>query len=329
MVIKAGIIGTGIGLKHYEAIHNFRGSKVKTIVEINKKKIAKLRKKFPNLKISTNENDIFNDKDINLVSIASYDNYHFKHILKALKNNKNIIVEKPMCLNIQELKIIKNMLKKKKIKMISNLVLRKNSLFKQLKKIVKNDKIYYIEGDYLWGRKSKLFEWRSKVKNYTSTLGAAIHIFDLILWITGQKPVSVMTFGNNIACNNTVFKKESFLIYILEFKNNLIAKVTANLACSYKHFHEIKIFGEKNTLVHSLPSTYKFTPKKKMNILKKIKNSYPENFNKKKLIQDFIQNVNKNTASIMSHQDQFDLMSLCFAADKSFKNNKKVKIKYI
>ena len=86
-----------------------------------------MRKKFPNLKISTNENDIFKDKDINLVSIASYDNYHFKHILKALKNNKNIIVEKPMCLNIQELKIIKNMLKKKRIKMISNLVLRKSS----------------------------------------------------------------------------------------------------------------------------------------------------------------------------------------------------------
>ena len=87
MIFKAGIIGTGIGLKHLEAIHNFRGNKVKTIVEINKKKISKLRKKFPNLKISDNENDIFNDKEINLVSIASYDNYHFKHILKAIKSH--------------------------------------------------------------------------------------------------------------------------------------------------------------------------------------------------------------------------------------------------
>ena len=47
MVIKAGIIGTGIGLKHYEAIHNFRGSKVKTIVEINKKKSLNLGRNFP------------------------------------------------------------------------------------------------------------------------------------------------------------------------------------------------------------------------------------------------------------------------------------------
>ena len=113
MHIKVGIIGTGIGLKHLEAINNFKGSKVKTIVEMNKKKITKLKKKFPQQDISTDENKIFNDKEINLVSIASYDNYHFKHVIRALNNNKNIIVEKPLCLNIEELKKVKRILKKK------------------------------------------------------------------------------------------------------------------------------------------------------------------------------------------------------------------------
>ena len=32
--------------------------------------------------------------------------------------------------------------------------------------------------------------------------------------------------------------------------SSTIAKVTANLACSYNHFHEIKIFGKKNTSYH-------------------------------------------------------------------------------
>ena len=39
-----------------------------------------------------------------------------------------------MCLKITELKKIKTYLKKYKIKMISNLVLRENSLFKKIKK---------------------------------------------------------------------------------------------------------------------------------------------------------------------------------------------------
>ena len=32
------------------------------------------------------------------------------------------------------------------------------------------------------GKKKKLFGWRSKVKEYTLTLGAGIHITDLVNW---------------------------------------------------------------------------------------------------------------------------------------------------
>ena len=46
--------------------------------------------------------------------------------------------------------------------MASNLVLRVNSLFKDFKRRIKKNRIYYIEGDYLYGRKEKLFGWRSK-----------------------------------------------------------------------------------------------------------------------------------------------------------------------
>ena len=47
MKITAAIIGTGIGIKHLEAIEGYRGSKVLMICEKNKKKIIKLKKKIP------------------------------------------------------------------------------------------------------------------------------------------------------------------------------------------------------------------------------------------------------------------------------------------
>ena len=49
-MIKAAIIGSGIGLKHFEAIHNFQNSKVLIICEKNLAKIN-LLKKFPKIKI--------------------------------------------------------------------------------------------------------------------------------------------------------------------------------------------------------------------------------------------------------------------------------------
>ena len=114
MKIKAAVIGTGIGLKHFEAIENYKNSKVEVICETNKKKINYLKKKFPNKIVTSDENDIFKNKKINLVSIASYDNDHYSQIIKSIRSNKNIIVEKPMCLNLLQLKKIYKLIKKKK-----------------------------------------------------------------------------------------------------------------------------------------------------------------------------------------------------------------------
>ena len=114
MKIVAAVIGFGIGKKHVDAIDSHKYSKVKTICEKNKQKVLQLKKKYRSKIIVTNEDKMFKDKSINLVSIASYDEYHYNQILKCIKYNKHIIVEKPMCLNEKQLIDIKKKLKKKR-----------------------------------------------------------------------------------------------------------------------------------------------------------------------------------------------------------------------
>ena len=87
MKINAGIIGMGIGQKHFDAIEGCKNSIVKIICEKDPKKIKKLKKKYPNKLITSDENKIFSDKSVNLVSIASYDNFHFKQIVKSIHTN--------------------------------------------------------------------------------------------------------------------------------------------------------------------------------------------------------------------------------------------------
>ena len=91
MKIIAAIIGMGIGQKHLEAIDNYKNSKVKIIYEKNKNRIKELRKKYPNKIVTSKEDEIFFDKEVNLVSIASYDQFHFNQILKCFKYKKNMI----------------------------------------------------------------------------------------------------------------------------------------------------------------------------------------------------------------------------------------------
>ena len=327
MKIVAAIIGMGIGQKHLEAIENYKNSKVKVICEKNKQKIKKLKTKYPNKIVTSDENDIFFDKQVNLVSIASYDQFHYDQILKCFKHKKHMIIEKPLCLNSNQLKKIYFLSKKNKdIKITSNLVLRTNSLFKNFKKKISKKKIFYIEGDYIWGRKEKLFGWRSKIKEYSITLGAGIHIIDLINWLTGLKPISVYAVGNNKVTKGTSFKKDSLITMIFNFPYNILVKVSANGAAIYNHYHEIKIFLENQTLVNSRMGSYVITKNK----ISKVKADYPDKKNRKKLIQNFIDTINtKNKKPLISLKEQIDLMTICFAVDKSVKLNKKIKINYL
>ena len=326
MKVKAAVIGMGIGEKHLKAIDGFLGSEVKIICEKDKKKIQMLKKKYPNKMITSNEKSIFLDKQINLVSIASYDDNHYGQIVKCLRFNKNIIIEKPMCLNSNQLKNIYKLIKKKNIKMTSNLVLRVNALFKNFKKRINKEKVYYIEGDYIYGRKKKLFGWRSKIKQYSLTWGAGVHIIDLINWLTDLKPKSVYATGNKKATKGTVFKKNSMIVMMFEYPKDIIVKITANGAAIFDHFHELKIFSDNQTLVNSKLGSYIVKKGK----TKKILANYPDKQNRKKLIRNFIETlIKKNIKPIISVKEQVDLMSICFAVDKSVKLNKKIKINYL
>ena len=85
---------------------------VKLICDFDSDKLHNFSKKYPFLNTTTNPEDVLNDAEINLISVASYDNYHCEQILKALENNKNVFVEKPLCQDESELKKIINALRK-------------------------------------------------------------------------------------------------------------------------------------------------------------------------------------------------------------------------
>jgi predicted dehydrogenase len=231
-----------------------------------------------------------------------------------------------MCLNLNQLRNINRLIKLKKINMTSNLVLRVNSLFKNFKKKIDNNKIYYVEGDYIWGRKKKLFGWRSKIKQYSLTLGAGIHIIDLINWLTGLKPKTIYAAGNKKATKGTSFKKNSMIVMIFEYPKNILVKITANGGAIFNHFHELKIFSKNHTLVNSRLGSFVV----KNNKLTKINSTYPDKKNRKKLIRNFIETlIKKNIKPIISIKEQIDLMTVCFAVDRSVELNKKIKINYL
>ncbi len=324
--IYAAIIGLGVGLKHFDAIKSSKNSEVIGIFDFDIKKSIALKKKYPYLKIYKNENEIFNDDKINLVSIASYDEHHFRQISKSFKVGKNFIIEKPICTSRSEFRKLKKLIKKNKnVKFISNLPLRTEPIFKFFKKKIKqHNKIYYIEADYLWGRSKKLFHWRAKSRNYSVINGAAIHMIDIIIWLMNMRPTHVFTSSNDIGTTRTKFKKNSFSVIMLYFKNGIIAKITANACSVSPHNHNVSIYSKNYTLRNDIYDRYIISKKGKKN-LSNIK--YPNKGERNKLIKSFTSYLlNHKKKPLITMDENLFITKVCLAAIESEKKSKKIKI---
>ena len=47
-------------------------------------------------------------------------------------------------------------------------------------------RVYYMEADYNYGRIHKIVDgWRGAIDYYSVFLGGAVHMVDLLLWLTG------------------------------------------------------------------------------------------------------------------------------------------------
>ena len=80
--IKAGIIGLGVGEKHIDGYLKHPKCEVVGLCDFSEEKIRKCKEKYPNMKLTKNADDILLDSEVDVVSIASYDNYHYEQIIK-------------------------------------------------------------------------------------------------------------------------------------------------------------------------------------------------------------------------------------------------------
>ncbi len=328
--LKAGIIGLGVGEKHIDGYLSHPACEVVALCDFNIDKRRYISDKYPEIFITESAEQILNDPGIDIVSICSYDNYHFEQIIKAIENDKHIFVEKPLCLTEDEAsEIYKQLSAKPHLKISSNLILRKSPRFIQLREAIRNreyGKLFYLEGDYNYGRLNKITEgWRGEIPFYSVILGGMIHMVDLLLWLTDEKVQKVVGMGNNIMTQNTGFKYNDFVAALLYFESGLIAKVSANFGCVYPHFHKLSVYGENATFENDWPDAKLYTSRDTHDSQRKILTEYPGT-HKGDMINSFVESILTVKKPEVTKEDIFRCLDVCFAIEKSANESKIIKI---
>ena len=77
------------------------------------KKVSILKKRFKNVLIYRNFNEIYKDKNIKNIYLATHPDINYSVLKQCIKNKKNILIEKPGLTNLNQFKKIKQLIKKK------------------------------------------------------------------------------------------------------------------------------------------------------------------------------------------------------------------------
>lgn len=342
-MVSVGVIGLGVGKEHLRACLEHPDCADVWACDLDGQKLEEAKKEFPKLKrVSTDASDILKDPAVDIVCIASYDNFHCQQILTALKNGKHVFVEKPVCLNLTEAIEIREAVAKSRLKISANHIMRSYPRFTWLKRAIEKGelgRLYLLEGDYNYGRIEKIINgWRGKMPGYSAVLGGALHLIDLIWWICGDTVEEVFGWGNNIVTEDTPITFFDNVSSLLRFKNGVLAKIGVNFGCVYPHFHKLCVYGTKATFENGLECGYLFESRdintsysaneqRENPKPREINQQYP-GLNKGALMSEFISAVVKGSEPLVKIEEIFKVMSVCFAIEESSKSGKPVKVKY-
>ncbi len=226
---RIGIIGYGnMGSWHGENITSrIENLDVGAVYDINPERLEIARKAGFTTYDTVEE---FLASDIDIVLVATPNNFHKYYSIMAMEAGKHVVSEKPVCMNTQELEDVLAVCQKTGMRYTVHQNRRWDTDFVTMKNIF--DQKLVGKGYFL---NSRLFSSRGMTRDWKSTYEAGggiwydwgVHMVDQVLMLAGCEPVSVYAQLQNVWFPEV---DDSFRV-LIDFENGLRAQVVTDLWC--------------------------------------------------------------------------------------------------
>lgn len=205
-------------------------------------------KRYTSYKQLVNEN-----KDIELISIATESGVHAEIALYCIKNKINVIIEKPMAMNIRDANEIIRLSDELNVKVSACHQNRFNLAVQEMRKALEGGrfgKISHGSINVRWNRNRAYYDqakWRGTWKSDGGALmNQCIHGIDLLRWMMGDEIEEV--YGQTRQQFHHYLEAEDVGMAVIKFKNGAIATVEGTTNVYPRNMEEtLYFFGEKGT----------------------------------------------------------------------------------
>lgn len=201
------------------------------------------------------ESVLWGEPFCHIISVASIDSAHYDQVFLALQEGRRVFCEKPVCVTHSELRSLSRLWSgcDPPFSLCCNFPLRNMPVLRQLKQQIATGEygeVYAIEGDYWYGRLSKITEgWRKDEPHYSVMVSGGIHLVDLMCWLTGQYPAFVSGVGNACCTRGTAFQHQDYQAATFQFASGMIGRISANFGCVRPHQTRLVLWGTKQSFL--------------------------------------------------------------------------------
>lgn len=238
-----GIAVVGYGYWGPNIVRNFQeieGAQVLVCCDLDEQRLAKVKQKYPSIRVTTDYEEILNDPKVDAVAIVTPVVTHYKFARAALEHGKHVLVEKPMAASVAEAeKLIELAAKHHLILMVNHTFIYTGAVRKMKEIIEKGDlgDLYYFD--------SVRINLGLIQRDVNVLWDLAPHDVAILGYLVNEPPVSVCANG---ACH-TGNGIEDIAYLTVYFNSGLIAHFHNNWIAPAK-IRTILVGGSKKMILY-------------------------------------------------------------------------------
>ncbi len=238
--IKVGVIGCGYWGPNL--IRNFNDNYHTDVIyacDLDVGRIERIKLRYPSITVTTNYKELFRDKNLQVVAIATPVRTHHKLIKEALHAGKHVLVEKPLTSKTREAKELVELAYKKNLILFVDHTFIYTGAVRKIKEFMSSGgigDIYYFDSVRV-----NLGLFQSDINVIWDLAPHDVSIMDYLIT---EKPKSVVATG----ASHTQSGIEDIAYVSVNFKSNLIAHFHLNWMSPVK-IRRVILGGNKKMIV--------------------------------------------------------------------------------
>lgn len=247
------VVGLGVGKKHAKAAAESKNADLIAVCDLLQDRLDLITADYPETITYTDFDEMLKNPDIDCVSICVPSGMHADFAVKALHAGKNVLVEKPVDITVE------NALRIEKARVETGLKAgvvhqnRYNPDMPLMHDAIVSGKIgKVLFGDFAvkWFRTQEYYDnggWRGtwEMDGGGSLMNQAVHTVDLMQWLMNSDVESVTS---QIAIYNHEIETEDFTASLIKFKSGAVATFIST-TCAYPGLTtDIRVYGTDGSM---------------------------------------------------------------------------------